>query len=334
MSEYQDQLMTCFEISKAVASTLNMRQILDILLKRLSELLRAQNWTLYLLDEKRQELNFEVVVGLDDGSLSDIRIKLGEGIAGTVAKTGEPILVPERVHKDTRFSSRVDDMTGFVTQSLICLPLKIEGQVLGVIELINPEDRSLFDDRFLPVLSILSDFMAIAIANARNHKRIESLAVTDDVTGYHNTRFLHDCLDELIGNGQKVSLAFLDLDEFKDVVDTHGHLLGSKMLKEVAGVVASCLEANDSLVRYGGDEYIIILPDQNKTDAGKKVARIRRAMTKARFLRSEGLSISISASYGIASYPGDAAEKTRLLQLADEAMYHSKKTGKNKATLA
>lgn len=335
MSIYQDDpLMTCFEISKAVASTLNMKQILDILLKRLSELIRAQNWTLYLLDEMKQELHFEVVVGLDAKPLKDVRIRLGEGIAGTVAKTGNPIRVPEGVQQDDRFSNRVDTMTGFVTRSLICLPLKIEGEVLGVIELINPEDRSLFDDSVLPVLSILSDFMAIAIANARNHRRMEAMAVTDDVTGYCNTRFLHDHLEALIAENTPVSLAFLDLDDFKHVVDTHGHLLGSRMLREVAMVIGSCMDECDRLVRYGGDEYVIILPNQTKEDARKKIEAVQAAMTQARFLGSEGLSVSISASYGIASYPKDATDKTKLLQLADEAMYHSKNTGKDRATLA
>jgi diguanylate cyclase (GGDEF)-like protein len=334
MPDYQKQLMTCFEISKAVASTLNMKEILSIVLRRLSELILAQNWTLYLLDEEKKELSFEVVVGLEMNSVSDVRIRLGEGIAGTVALSGEPILVARDVHKDPRFSKKVDDMTGFVTRSLICLPLKIEGQVLGVIEVINPEDPALFDERFLPVLWILADFVAIAIANARNHRKIETLTVMDDVTGFFNTRFLHEYLDELLAAGETVSLVFLDLDHFKRVVDTHGHLLGSRMLKEVAETAAACLAPRDRLVRYGGDEFIIILPGQDKQQAKETVLRLREALIRAEFLVSEGLRVKIRGSFGIANYPRDASDKARLLQLADEAMYQSKKLGKDRTTLA
>jgi diguanylate cyclase (GGDEF)-like protein len=334
MPDYQKQLMTCFEISKAVASTLNMKEILSIILRRLSELILAQNWTLYLLDEEKKELSFEVVVGLQMNSVSDVRIRLGEGIAGAVALCGEPILVARDVHKDRRFSKKVDDMTGFVTRSLICLPLKIEGQVLGVIEVINPEDPSLFDEHFLPVLSILADFVAIAIANARNHRKIETLTVTDDVTGFFNTRFLHEHLNELLAAGETVSLVFLDLDHFKRVVDTHGHLLGSRMLKEVAETAAACLAERDRLVRYCGDEFVIILPGQNKQQAKETVSRLREALISAEFLVTEGLRVKARGSFGIANYPQDASDKARLLQLADEAMYQSKKLGKDRTTLA
>jgi GGDEF domain-containing protein/putative methionine-R-sulfoxide reductase with GAF domain len=262
-SIYIQHLMTCVEIGKALTSTFNMDQILIIILKRLSELIKAKNWTLFLLDPKTEELYFGVVVGLDKGSLADVRIGLGEGIAGTVAHTGEPILVPE-VRQDPRFSNKVDDLTGFVTHSIICLPLKMQGAVIGVIEIVNPEDMSLFQDNFMPLLSILADYVAIAIHNARTYRKIESLSITDDVTGYYNTRHMHQHLDQLLHQGQEVSLVFLDVDNFKEVVDSHGHLLGSRILGDAAQIIASKLEENDRLVRYGGDEFVIILPGQDK----------------------------------------------------------------------
>ena len=196
-SIYIQQLMTCVEIGKALTSTFNMEQILIIILKRLSELLKAKNWTLFLLDHETQELYFEVVVGLEKRTLSEVRIKLGEGIAGIVALTGEPILVPD-VGREPRFSNRVDDLTGFLTRSLICLPLKMQGSVIGVIEIVNPEDQALFRHDYMPVLSILADYVAIAIYNARTYKEIESLSITDDVSGFYNTRFMHQHLDHLL----------------------------------------------------------------------------------------------------------------------------------------
>jgi diguanylate cyclase (GGDEF)-like protein len=334
MDFYDRQLLACMEIGKAVTSTLNMEELLVTILKRLSELIKAKNWTLYLLDQQTGELRFEVVVGLDTERLAGVRIKLGEGIAGQAALTGEPILVPERVHEDPRFTGRVDLLTGFSTRSLICLPLKIQQSVIGVLEVVNPEDRALFDESLMPVLSILADYVAIAIANARNYQEIETLSVTDDVTGFYNTRFLHHYLDAILVKGQEVSLVFMDLDNFKHVVDSHGHLLGSKMLKEVALVIGSCLGKDDRLARYGGDEYVVILPGQDKQTAVVKTGEIRQALAAAVFLRSDGLQVKISASFGIASYPQDAGSKRELLQVADGCMYRSKQLGKNLITAA
>jgi diguanylate cyclase (GGDEF)-like protein len=334
MDFYDRQLLACMEIGKAVTSTLNMEELLVTILTRLSELIKAKNWTLYLLDQQTGELRFEVVVGLDTERLAGVRIKLGEGIAGQAALTGEPILVPERVHEDPRFTGRVDLLTGFSTRSLICLPLKIQQSVIGVLEVVNPEDRALFDESLMPVLSILADYVAIAIANARNYQEIETLSVTDDVTGFYNTRFLHHYLDAILVKGQEVSLVFMDLDNFKHVVDSHGHLLGSKMLKEVALVIGSCLGKDDRLARYGGDEYVVILPGQDKQTAVVKTGEIRQALAAAVFLRSDGLQVKISASFGIASYPQDAGSKRELLQVADGCMYRSKQLGKNLITAA
>jgi diguanylate cyclase (GGDEF)-like protein len=335
-SKLNHQLLTCVEIGKALTSTFNMDQILVITLKRLSELIRANNWTLFLLDPVTGELYFEVVVGLDKQSLREVRIKLGEGIAGTVALTGEPILVPN-VQEDPRFSNRVDDLTGFVTRSIICLPLKLRGSVIGVIEVVNPEDPSLFHPDSMPVLSVVGDYVAIAINNSRNYEKIESLSITDDVTGFYNTRFLHQHLDRLImpsSEVREVSLVFMDLDNFKQVVDTHGHLMGSKALKEVAEVMAADLGEEDRIVRYGGDEYVIILPSQDKQGALDKIVAIRKALSEAIFLNDEGLEVKLTASFGIANYPHDADSKRELLLIADNSMYRSKEKGKNSITLA
>jgi diguanylate cyclase (GGDEF)-like protein len=332
-SPYIQELMACVEIGKVITLTFNMDQILVIILNRLSEMIEANNWTLFLLDPETQELYFEVVVGLAKRPLADVRIKLGEGIAGTVALTGEPILVPD-VRQDSGFSNRVDELTGFTTHSIICLPLKMQGAVIGVIEVVNPVDSSLFHHNFTPVLSILADYLAIAIHNSRNYRRIEALTVTDDVTGFYNTRFMHQHLDHLLDQGQEVSLAFMDLDNFKDLVDRHGHLVGSKILKEAATVINSQLEDNDRLVRYGGDEFVIILPSHDKHSALDKIVEIRKAVENATLLLDKGPAVKVTASFGIANYPRDAVNKKDLLRLADNSLYRSKDLGKNSITVA
>jgi diguanylate cyclase (GGDEF)-like protein len=172
----------------------------------------------------------------------------------------------------------------------------------------------------------------------KEHDRVMKLAVTDDVSGFNNTRYLHRYLDRLIETPSskpgEVCLVFFDLDNFKRVVDTHGHLHGSKVLKEVAQVVHNVLDEDDRLVRYGGDEFIAILPRQTKEEALAKVGRMKRAITQTSFLEKEGLHVRLTASFGLASYPEDAQDKHELLAEADRCLFESKSAGKNRITFS
>ena len=164
------------------------------------------------------------------------------------------------------------------------------------------------------------------------------LAITDDVSGFNNTRYLHRKLDRLLepagGKSTPVSLAFFDLDNFKALVDRYGHLCGTKALREVAQVVDKVLGEDDRLVRYGGDEFIVILPRQSKEEAQVKVRRIKQAIASTAFLQKENIFAHLTASFGLASYPKDAKNKGDLLAQADKCLFRSKSEGKNRVSLA
>lgn len=330
------QLMACLEIGKALTSTFDMEEILHTVLSRLSLLVPARNWSLLLVDQPSRSLHFEVAVGLAPELLKGVKIPLGEGIAGFVALTGEPLLV-EDVSSDPRFSDKVDKLSGFKTKSVICLPLRIRDSVIGVVEIVNPQDSCLFRPESITILSILADYVAIAIGNSMNYKKIAALSMTDTVTGYYNTRFLHEFLENLMeqgkGRAEEISLVFVDMDDFKTVVDTHGHLLGTKVLKEVADVMASKLGPKDRLVRYGGDEFVILMEGCHKQNALKRAEEIRETLAQTLFLKELGLCVRVTASFGLATYPQDASTKDELMRLADQCMFFSKERGKDKVTV-
>jgi len=166
------------------------------------------------------------------------------------------------------------------------------------------------------------------------YDEVQRLALTDDVSGYHNTRFLHRFLDELlITPDAVVSVVFTDMDQFKSVVDTHGHLLGAKVLREAAETFHAHLGAEDRIVRYGGDEFVIILPGQGKKQAFAKIERLRQGLVATRFLTDEKINLNISASIGLATFPDDAKTKRDLLAAADKCLFRSKKRGKNCITV-
>lgn len=171
----------------------------------------------------------------------------------------------------------------------------------------------------------------------KEHDRVLKLSVTDDVSGFNNTRYLHRYLDRALAapdaREEELTLVFFDLDNFKHVVDTHGHLLGSKVLKEVAQAAHRALEEDDRIVRYGGDEFVVILPRQNEGQAVAKVQRLKHELTATRFLRKERLYVRVTASFGLATFPHTARDKHELLAEADRCLFHSKAAGKNRISV-
>jgi diguanylate cyclase (GGDEF)-like protein len=178
----------------------------------------------------------------------------------------------------------------------------------------------------------------LSVEFKKEHDRVRKLAVTDDVSGFYNTRYLHRYLDRLLDSPaakeEEVSLVFFDLDNFKQVVDEHGHLPGSKVLREVAQAVGRVLEEEDRLVRYGGDEYVVILPRQNNEQALAKVERMKEAITSTPFLQKENKKVRLTASFGLATFPHDARDKKKLLGAADDCLFRSKSKGKNRISSA
>jgi diguanylate cyclase (GGDEF)-like protein len=327
-----ERLLACIEFSKALVSAYDMETLLTAVLRRIENLMPARNWSLLLIDPQTRELYFAVVVGVDPQSVKGIRLKIGEGIAGTVAESGQPIFIPD-VSQDERFSARVDSLTGFTTRSIIALPLRVRGEVIGVFEVVNVEDEKYFREKYLPHLAILADYVAIAVDNVRNLQKLQARTFIDEVTGFYNTRYLAWQLDQLIpqtqAQGGRFSVVFLDLDSFKAVVDSQGHLRGSKVLGEVARVIHAVLPEEGSLVRYGGDEFIILLPNTSKAQALAMARRLRQTLNQSRFLPEEGVNLQLTASYGIATLPEDAQDKETLLLIADRAMYRGKGRGKD-----
>src|SRR5258708_4295384 len=171
----------------------------------------------------------------------------------------------------------------------------------------------------------------------KEHDRVMKLAVTDDVSGFNNTRYLHRYLDRQMEHARTkpmdLSLVFFDLDDFKKIVDTHGHLQGSKVLKEVAQTVSRVMDSDDRLVRYGGDEFIVLLPRQNKQQAMVKAEQMKQVITSNPYLHEEKINARLTASLCVASFPRDARDKHELLAEADRCLFRSKSDGKNRITV-
>jgi diguanylate cyclase (GGDEF)-like protein len=332
LARENDKLMACLEVGKLLTSTMDLKEILRLIMNKVTQLIDAQNWSLCLRNPATGELTFEIVVGIHENLIKGLSLAPGEGIAGHVAETGTPLFIAN-VQKDPRFTPRIDALTEFRTESIVCLPLKNRGRVLGVIEIINVRDMDRFESHDYPVLSILGDYAAIAIENARYLDQMEQMGITDEYTGLRNARYLHQTLDQLTREGPArkdvFAVVFVDVDNFKKVVDSHGHLLGSQVLKEIGETISTCLGGKDILAKYGGDEYVIILPGRDKQAAIDLIQKILQALRASTYLKSEPNPVRVTASFGIAVYPEDAQTKKDLLLLADHCMYEIKKANKD-----
>ena len=332
-----ERLSLFHEIGKALASTLDLQKILQTVMEKISDLLQPDTWSLLMLDESAQELHFEIAIGAGADKLKDVKLKVGEGIAGWVAQTGEPVLV-EDVKRDPRFTSRIDEVTQTDTRSVVCVPIKGKEKVLGVIELVNCLGRESFRMEDIPILKSLADYAAIALENARYIQRIHELTITDDCTALYNARHLNFVLDAEIYRstryGYEFSVIFLDLDHFKQVNDTHGHLVGSKLLWLIGDLIKGHLRLIDYAFRYGGDEFVVLLPQTVKQNSLMVVRRLRDLLNSKVFFGDEGLNIKVTASFGVASFPADGRTRRELLRMADEAMYLVKNTTRNSIAVA
>ncbi len=326
------RIKACLEIGKLLTSTLKLKEVLEVIIQKARQLIDAQNWSLLLKDESTGELVFKIVEGNNHEFLKGVRIAKGAGIVSQVVKTGVPLFI-SNVNKDPWFNSEIDKVTGFKTRSIVCIPLKIHGKTLGVIEIVNVKNMRTFKSRDLPVVTILADYAAIAIENSRHLSKIRKMTVTDEYTGLYNARYLHNVLEKLLkkAHEKKTGLAvvFVDIDDFKTIVDEYGHLAGTQVLKEVGETISNGLNKKDILIKYGGDEYVIVLPDSDKKTAISRIQKILKSLRSSTYLKKEKHPVRVTASFGIAMYPEDAKTKKDLLLAADNSMYRVKKTCKN-----
>jgi diguanylate cyclase (GGDEF)-like protein len=321
------------EIGRILNSDMELDNMLFEIMKKTKDMINASSWSIFLLDEETGEF---VLEKKDErkkkgANLKKPRLKPGEGIAGWVVKEGIPLIVPDVSH-DERFMARAGNKGTRRAQSLICVPVKSKERVIGVMEFAKKEGTPFTKDD-LDLLVKLMDYAALSIERVSLYHKMAELAITDDLTKLFNSRYLNRTIEVEIHRCERsrtsVSLIFMDIDYFKQVNDHYGHLVGSKLLVEVSQLLIRSLRSIDIVARYGGDEFVVVLPQTPPDVAAKVAERIRKAIAQNTFLKKDGHIIRITASFGVSSYPESAKTKEELLKLADEAMYRVKNYTRN-----
>jgi diguanylate cyclase (GGDEF)-like protein len=303
------------------------------LLTRVNAAVPSEACSILTRDESGHDLVFTASRTLRAGVIDGLRIRADQGIAGWVAQHRQAVRVPD-VSRDPRHYAGIEGKAQLKTHGLLCVPVISKDTLLGVIEVINKMDGSEFSADEERLVQTLADHAAIAIENASLYRQAHLAAITDDLTGLANTRHFNQVLPTTIERAraanEPLSLLVLDLDNFKSVVDTHGHLVGSRTISAVGGMIGHTIRPGDLAARFGGDEFVVVLPGTDTKTAMTIAKSIRKAIEAASTLEGNGVDISmVTASIGLATYPDHASSAETLFRAADGAMYSVKRSTKN-----
>jgi diguanylate cyclase (GGDEF)-like protein len=316
---------------ETLRSTHDLDKILQVVLDTSVDALRACAGTLMVVHPSPggSELTVAASRGVDTSALL---LKAGEGIAGSVAVTGEPLCVPNTL--GTGESRRLPDPAPAEPpfETAIWVPVFAQGRIFAVLSLFDREDDGTFSGRDLDTVLSLSDQAGVAIDNVVLHQEAQRLSITDGMTGIWNHRYFQLRFDQEIDRSSRFRRPFClllcDIDDFKYVNDTYGHLQGDSVLIELARRVKSEIRDIDVLARYGGEEFVLILPETDADGGFRAAEKIRRRISEAPFGRDR--SIPVTMSIGVACFPRAGTDQTTLLRAADVALYQAKARGKNR----
>ena len=338
------------------AREVDLKEVLREILLRANEFVPSESGSILLDDpllkpdmKREGQLYFMACFGAGSSELAGTHLSDDVGIVGATYRSGMPYLSID-ISSDDQFYDVIDKRTEYESKSIIAVPIKIDDSIVGVIELINRKEKIRYDDRDLSILEIFANYTSTLIKNALDARRFEDLSKRDNLTGLYNDRYFHERLDletqRAFDEGSDLSMIFFDLDHFKGVNDTHGHLVGSQVLREVAILVEEVfVDSGTASARYGGDEFVILLPGYSLDQSSDYGETLRDAIEKNVFIE-EGTSPGepplniggvITCSVGVASIQKDGIEPRKareaLIRAADTAMYRAKDLGKNRVSL-
>jgi diguanylate cyclase (GGDEF)-like protein len=289
--------------------------------------------SLLLWDASGRALALKASRTLEAGIIDGLRLPCDQGIAGWVARHRQAVRLDDAA-SDPRYYSGVAKRTGVTPRSMLCVPMLSKSALLGVIQVMNKLGGGSFNENELGLAQTLADHAAIAVANATLYRQVYTASITDDLTGLGNTRHFNRVLPETLARGGPVSLLVLDLDNFKPVVDTFGHLAGSRTIAHIGKLIGALLRTGDVAARFGGDEFVVILPAADTVVAARIAETIRAGIETCRFLEGDINISGVTASVGVATFPDHATDAESLFRAADMAMYTVKRGRKNAVGVA
>ena len=303
------------------------------IVKTAVDLTMAEAATIRVFNLNTGKLDIVKGFGLSNGFLSQPSISIGEGIIGRVVLEGTLYMSADVMHDPHCINKEFASIEGI--RSMMSIPLKTKERPVGCITVYRKKSKPFSDNEML-ILSIFALQSAEAIEKTNMINELKNLATCDQLTGAHNKSMINRVIEEKLALALRYSLElsviFLDIDNFKQFNDNHGHLLGDKLLIDFVKILKNTCRKYDSIGRFGGEEFIIVTPHTVKKKAFNLANRLRNVIAKNHFVGKEDSKVGIGFSAGIATFPEDGDAAVELLKKADDAMYQSKRSGKNRVT--
>lgn len=320
------------EVARKVVSSLDLNAVLETILMNALDLAQMPAGSIALYDEKNETLTLHAYTGLSRKFVEQRSWRPTPGGLTEKILNSENFFVVEDVAQASFPLNLLVQAEGL--RAILAMPLRVQEKIVGILYLGDFKPRRISAGR-LDMLSVLVSFAAMSIENARLHAEMRELASRDGLTGLQNYRqfqkLLRDELSRSRRYGKDLSLVFFDVDDFKAFNDQHGHPAGDHALQIVAHLLEDCFREADTLFRYGGEEFVALLPEAGLEDALVAAERARRAVereTRGRLRSGEGEGLTVSV--GVAQFPRDGETAEDLLQSVDSLMYRAKEEGKNR----
>jgi diguanylate cyclase (GGDEF)-like protein len=317
-----------------LGTQLSLGDVLVQLLNLLKQFRRVVFWdtcVVYVVqyDESAAEEMLVAVesAGTDGASYRGKKIAFGTGVVGYAAAKQRPALVAD-LHKDPRQPD--GDLYPHARGSLV-VPIVSEGQTVGCVQLLADQPNAYTAEQ-LGLVGRLVSLASVGVRNAVLHTRTRAMADTDSLTGLLTTRALHERLELEFRKAQatrtSLSLLIIDLDNFKEINDTYGHQAGDEVLRHFGALLREQARRDDVCCRYGGDEFVVVMPGTIKSEAAVVAGRVRKSVEEVTFALGKA-TVTMTVSIGVASYPQDVTSKQSLMKAADDALYAAKANGRN-----
>lgn len=335
VERYKQLPKVLFEIGKTIGSGMDPERILTRISELTCSLISADACSVMLLDATRQRLLVKAAYGLRTERVAQLSFAVGEGVAGWVLENGEPALIPD-VRYDTRFVRRDGSRTPII--SLLSVPLLSRGDRVGVIT-VTASRPAAFTAEDSEILGFIATTIALDLENVRLHR----VAVTDALTGAYNRELLQQQLPLEVANAHdhktNLSVAMVDVDHFKSINDRFGHDVGDIVLADVARRLRSATRGGDVLVRYGGEEFLVVLPRADVSSGLEVGERMRLRVQETPIVISKDdqrLELAVAVSIGVATLRLEQGGETaaELIKRADAALYAAKGGGRNRVERA
>ncbi len=322
------------QVYRSIAPVLDREELYETILSKSSELVEAERGSLMILDSKNKVLSVKASKGIDKGIIENLKIKVGEGICGSIAAKGLPVMVRNIEAEVPSWKNR----PVYRTKSFISIPLKLDSRVIGVINMSDKISGASFSEEDLHLLLSFANYASIALERGAYYsmsEELKMLSMTDPLTGLFNRRYFRERLYEEVERVKRHDECFstfiIDIDNFKSFNDRYGHLAGDEVLKGVSKAIRDAVRSMDVVARYGGEEFAVILPHTNKKDSYIIAERIRKGVEEYR--PNTDIKEWPTISLGVAEFPHDANHIDDLINKADSAMYHAKRMGKNRVVV-